>query len=49
MWLAGYEAGTFGPAELPTISMRLAQTPIGPMNYKSPAQMLKKVVENWAD
>jgi hypothetical protein len=48
-WLAGCETGRFALAELPTISVRLAQTPIGPMSYQSPVQMLKKVVENWAD
>ena len=45
-WVAGHD-GFYDPAELHWTSIRLAKTPIGPMKYKSPADMLEEVFENW--
>lgn len=47
-WLAESNDGIFDVAELPSISKRLAKTPIGPMGHKRPADVLEEVVERWA-
>jgi hypothetical protein len=47
-WCAMGNETTCDIAKLPEISMRLATMPIGgQMKYKSPAYMLKQLVENW--
>jgi hypothetical protein len=48
-WSAEVTLASFAPGDLHGISMYLAETPVGPMNYNSPAYMLRQVVEAWAD